>query len=174
MQGINIINLVALAVVCLGIYHGVMVLAKKLKEENAKKQAAAQSLNVLLGDLAKAIEVGVKAQVAMEMRLAAEADRFAKSLDSASNMQEKILTGTTKACESIAVTTEKHRQTVASLGKMIFGAEAGKDALTQPSEQARDILHAEMAYRAQGNSPEEARALAEAEIERENSLPNSL
>lgn len=178
MQPINVLNLIALAVVCIAIYHGVTILATKVKERDAKLSAREQErlglFNEACARLARlndVLEILVKSQVSMEMRLATESDRFSKSLESAASMSEKILTGTAKACEAIAVTTEKHRETVASLGKLLFGTGSGKDALTQPSEQDRDLLAAEMAYRAQGNSPGEARALAEAEIEREASFP---
>lgn len=179
MQIASIINLLAFAVVCVAIYHGATILARKLKERDAKKLAADQELARLLGNLVKALEALAKSHITLDMRIAAESERFGsaatelqKTLDDAAKMSEKILIGTTKACEAIAITTEKHRETVASLGKLLFGPGAGKDALTQPSERDRDQLAAEMAYRAQGHSPEKAKALAEAEMDREGSLPN--
>ncbi len=172
MQTQVVIDIVFAALVCIGIYHVGINLAGKLKETAQKKLETAAALN-------KALEVLAKSQLALEMRIAAEAERFnmsilelRKALDEAAKSQEKIMIGTTKACEAIAVTTERHRETVASLGKLLFGSGTGRDALSQPTEEDRDRLSAELAYRAQGHSPEAAQVLADAEIDRERSMPS--
>lgn len=172
MQPQTVMNILFAALVCVGIYHFCMDLAKNIKAKAQERLATTRDLN-------KALEVLAKSHLTMEMRIAAEADRFnlsvlefRKALDESAATQAKAMIGVMKACEAIAATTERHRDTVASLGKLLFGTQSPTEALMHPSEQDRDRLSAEVAYRAQGHTPLEAQALAEAEIDREASMPS--
>lgn len=161
MQTLSAINLLLIALASIGIYHGSILLAAKLKARGAAKEAIAKASNDNMADLTQALSQAIL--VLKEVALVTK---------DASALQEKILIGTTKACEAIAITTEKHRETVISLGRLLLGPEGAKDSLTQPTEDDRDRLAAEMAFRAMGHAPGEAKDLAAAEIERESSLPN--
>ncbi len=179
MQLLSVLSGLVSAILIFAIFHWGSVLANKLKAQSEKRRAQEQALASNLSNLAKSLEALVKTQLMMDSRLSTESEKLClvslelkKALDDAARMSEKILIGTTKACEAIAMTTEKHRETVAALGKILVGSSSGGDPLTQPTEQAKDLLAAEMVYRAQGHGAEEARALAADEIERESSLPS--
>lgn len=92
-------------------------------------------------------------------KMAASEAELAVLLAKIADMPEKVMTGVTKACEAIAAETVKHRESVEQFGKLIFGK--AKDQVESPSEHDRDRAYLEMAYRAQGHSPDSARDLAE-------------
>ncbi len=94
--------------------------------------------------------------------------KAASILDIMSDNQEKIMTGTIKACEAIVVATEKHRETVAEFSKLVF-PENKKDALQYANEVDKDRIYSEMGHRAAGKSDDEAAALAEEEAQRPTS-----
>ncbi len=81
--------------------------------------------------------------------------------------QEKAMAGTVKACAAIAIATDKHRESVAELGKMFFGSDPGREALQNATEEYKDKTYRKMEHRAAGKTEEEAEALAEVEIEQD-------
>ncbi len=85
---------------------------------------------------------------------------------------ETLLAGTIKACEAIAVATDAHRKVVEAFSKTVFGND--KDALQQADDLERDKLYVQMQHRAAGKSPEEARILAENEVEQNDALQPSM
>lgn len=93
---------------------------------------------------------------------------------SAYETTEKALNGVMKACMTIADETGKHRETVREFGKLVFGNDPGREALTIPSDADRDKKYAEIAYRAAGHTPEEAETMAELdEIKASSAYPTS-
>lgn len=165
----QVIEILAIVIVSVAVLIAIQFIIKKLNSWQAARQENAKALNETLTQLAKTLEVVVKSQIVFEQALVPEVGKLQKALLDSNAMTEKMLTGATKACEAIAVSTEKHRMTVEQLGKLLFDG-GSKDALQVAQEEDRDRHYAEIAYRIAGKTPEEAKMLAEEELAGESTM----
>jgi hypothetical protein len=172
----NPVTVAALSILVYFATTKIIAAVKHAREESAKRNKAnidtvarlAISQEALAAELATA-----RTDFAACLRLlASRTDYLTESLNSSAKASEKILEGTTKACEAIAVATDKHRETVAEFTKLVVGPGMSKDSLETATDEHKDRVFSEMAHRAAGETPERARELAELEeMQAANSYP---
>lgn len=153
-------NPVVLVIATVALYLGGQWAWRAIKAALATRETAEQERTAALVKLAEAISSAAIQSAASNAVIV----KLEAALLRAADLEAKMLPGVIKACEAIAEATDKHRTGVAEFGKMVFGPNAGKDALAKPSEEDKDRIYAEMQYRAAGKSAEEAHDLASIEL----------
>ncbi len=163
-------NPIVIAVLALALYVGCQRLWKWREIQRAESAQRAAAANAAIDNLACAINAAVTGLVDAADRWDTRMAKVEKLLADAASNSDKILTGSTKACEAIAVATDKHRATVEEFSKTIFGKERGKEALEAPSDLDKDRAYREMQYRAEGKTSEEAADAANIDLIKEGAM----